>query len=283
MNILVVGAEGKGSWQMRGIQLGGAVGARATTRPVQSDWDWADLIVLVKRAAVRWRAEARRARVPVVWDVLDFWAQPDDNGLTREEMIAKVMAVQQTAGVTALIGATRAMAVDIGGVYLPHHCRLGLQPSPTREKAEVVAYEGQRKYLGRWAKALEESCAALGLRFVVNPPDIRSADVLVSFRDGRWDGWACHQWKSGVKHVNAIVAGRPIVSQYSAACRELDARGVVVLRMEDLTDSLRVAALLETRIAAYEYSRTAGCFYQLPAVAREYSDILWKVSRRAAA
>lgn len=282
MNILVVGDDTKGAWRMRGVQLGGAVGARMTVRPSPSDWAWADVIVLVKRAAVRWSAEARRAQVSVVWDVLDFWAQPEDNPLSRAAMIVKVRAIQQAAGVTALIGATRAMAVDIGGVYLPHHCRLGLQPGPIREKAAVVAYEGQRKYLGRWAKALEQSCAALGLRFVVNPPDIREADVLVSFRDGRWDGWVCRAWKSGVKQGNALVAGRPVLSQASAAGDDVAPTGITLETVGALTEALETVTRREFREDAFEQGRVRGQDYQLPAVAVQYAAILRQVARRAA-
>ena len=282
MNILVVGADTKGSWAMRGVQLGGEIGARVTVKPNALDWAWAEIVVLVKRAAVRWGAQAQRAGVPVVWDVLDFWAQPEENGLSRDEMIAKVKWIQQQAGVTALIGATRAMAADIGGVYLPHHCRLWLQPAPIRVAAAVVAYEGQRKYLGRWAKALESSCAALGLRFVVNPHDIREADVLVSFREGRWDGWACRQWKSGIKHVNAMVAGRPIVCQASAAWDDFRPVGMFIDNIEALTEALRLSLLPEVREEAYEYACRTAVTYQLSAVALEYADILRQVARRAA-
>lgn len=281
MNTLIVGM-GKGSFQMRGQQLGGAIGARVTASPEQWDWDWADIVVLVKRAAIRWQSEVRRVKVPVVWDVLDFWAQPEENGLTREELIAKVRSIQEAAGVSVLIGATRAMAEDIGGVYLPHHCRLGLAPAPIRGRAEVVGYDGTPKYLGRWRLALVQSCAELGLRFVVNPPDIRDADVLVSFRDGRWDGWVCRQWKSGVKHVNAFVAGRPIVSQLSAACDDVRPFGLVIDRMDKLTEALERAALSHNRAEAYEYSRYAAASYQLPAVALEYAGILRQAARLAA-
>lgn len=282
MNILMVGADTKGAWKMRGVQLGGAIGARVTVSPEPYDWDWADLVVLVKRAAIRWQAEARRVKVPVVWDVLDFWAQPEDNDKPREVLIEQVRMIQQAAGVRLLIGATKAMASDIGGVYLPHHCRVGLQPAPIREKAAVVAYEGQRKYLGRWAKALEQSCAELGLRFVVNPTDIREADVLVSFRDGQWDGWACRQWKSGIKHVNAIVAGRPMVSQSSAARDELRPFGKVVDTPEDLTEALNMAAVREFRAEVYEYGQKAAGAYQLYPWSLAYGDILEEVTRRAA-
>jgi hypothetical protein len=267
---------------MRAVQLGGAIGARVTASPEAWDWDWADLVVLVKRAAIRWQAEARRLKVPVVWDVLDFWAQPEDNALPREAMIAKVKAIQEAAGVSVLIGATQAMAEDIGGVYLPHHCRIGLAPAPIRDRAEVVAYEGTPKYLGQWRLALERSCASLGMRFVVNPIDIRHADVLVSFRDGKWDGWACRAWKSGVKQVNALVAGRPVLAQASAAGDEIITTGITFESMSYLSDALATITRWEVREDALQQGLNRGQEYQLPSVARSYAEVLRQSARRAA-
>lgn len=281
MNLLMVGDD-RGSWQMRGVQLGRALGARVAATPTPRDWAWADLVILVKRAAIQWAAEAREVRVPVVWDVLDFWAQPKDNALTREALIAQVRAIQQACGASVLIGATRAMADDIGGIYLPHHCRLGVTPMMLRERAEVVGYDGTPKYLGRWRLALEQSCAALGLRCVVNPSDLRDVDVLVSFRDGRWDGWACRQWKSGVKHVNAIAAGRPIVSQPSAAASELAAIGQIVETPDALTDALQKVTSRGVRKGAYAYGQRMAGRFQVQAVARQYASILQNAARRAA-
>ena len=47
-----------------------------------------------------------------------------------------------------LIGSTQAMADEIEGVYIPHHYRPGLHARPVRDRIEVIAYEGTRKYLG---------------------------------------------------------------------------------------------------------------------------------------
>ena len=72
MNLLLVG-NGKGSWTMRGEQLGAALGARVRTTPTAEDWRWADLVILVKRAGAVFARQAHQAQVPIVWDALDFW------------------------------------------------------------------------------------------------------------------------------------------------------------------------------------------------------------------
>lgn len=274
MKVLIVGADAKGAFQMRGEQLGHAIGARVTLRPTATDWRWAEIVVLVKRAAMAWGHEARCLSVPVVWDVLDFWAQPAENQQPREYFLGLIARTRKFAGVGTLIGATRAMADDIGGVYVPHHARLGLTPRPIRDRAQIVAYDGQRKYLGRWQPALEQACQSLGLQFVANPPSVADADVLVSFRDGRWDGWVCRQWKSGVKQVNAVVAGRPMLAQESAAhveiapvCRTTDA-------LCHLTESLERLTERDMREAAFEHGRSVGRMYHLDQVAQQYADVL---------
>jgi hypothetical protein len=82
MNVLIVG-NGKGSWQIRGEQLGAAIGARVTSYPKAEDWQWADVAVLVKRAGMIYAPLAQAAGVPIVWDAVDFWRQPTDHNLGR--------------------------------------------------------------------------------------------------------------------------------------------------------------------------------------------------------
>lgn len=282
MNLLVVGGDTKGAWQMRGVQLGRAMGARVTATPSDKDWAWADRVVLVKRAAACWDGQARRLKVPVIWDVLDCWAQPEQNGESRECHVDQVRRIAKAAGVSLLICATRAMADDLGGVYLPHHCRQGLAPAPPRGRTHVVGYDGHKKYLGRWLPALGQACASLGLRFVINPPDLRGVDVLVSFRDGRWDGWACRQWKSGVKHVNAIVAGRPMLSQPSAAHDELMPIGTVIEDVDQVRDALVVLMRRDVRDEAYRTGLIWANEFQVTTIAGRYADLLQQAGRRAA-
>jgi hypothetical protein len=268
---------------MRGRQFGAAIGARVTTKPNQSDWAWANVIVLVKQAADVWWREAKAAKAPIVWDVLDFWRQPQENGLTEAQLVHEIVLRRDAYAIDTLIGATQAMATAIGGVYLPHHHRIGLISSPVRPRLRVVAYEGSTRYLGSWRLALEQVCARRGLTFVINPPDLSQADLLVAFRGDHWDGWACRQWKSGVKYVNAMAAGRPILTQASAAFDEIRPIGAVVNDPADLGRAIdRYASDEALRQLARESGRHRAPTFAIESVARTYVDLLHRVARRAA-
>lgn len=278
--VLFVGG-GKGSWQIRGVQMAQALGGRCAAKPTAEDWRWADVIVLVKRAIVHYGAEARAVGVPVVWDVLDFWAQPEDNSRSEADLVAEVHRMREQAGVSLLIGATQAMAHAIGGVHLPHHSWHWLRPVPVREAVRTVAYEGTPKYLGAWRPALQTACAARGWTFVVNPDVLAEADIIVSLRDGIWDGEICRRWKSGVKYVNALAAGRPVISQGSEALSEIGVVGVVLASQDALGAALDKAAML--RAAAFEDGCARAANYSLPVVAAQYRRLLQQVMRERAA
>lgn len=281
MNLLIVGS-GKGSWTVRGKQLGAELGARVTAWPTEADWHWAGRCVLVKRALLEHGSAAMQHRVPIIWDAVDFWQQPEANTFTREQAIRLARLWMEPYRIALVIGATQEMADDLGGLYLSHHSRPGLSPMPVRETAEVVAYEGTRKYLGSWHKALESTCARLGLRLVVNPPDLREADIVVAFRGEQWDGPICRRWKSGVKYVNALAAGRPVITQPSAAFNEIRPFGTAIEDVRELEAALTVYQSQAVRQAVADECATRATPYLLPHVARQYRAILQTAVRRAA-
>lgn len=275
--ILFVGCD-KGAWQIRGDQLAGRLRAKATSKPKADDWSNADTIVLVKRAAHRFAHEARQSGRTLVWDVLDVWFQPADNRRSVAELALEVQHTRAAVGIEVLIGATQAMADDIGGIYLPHHSRDGLAPTPVREKAAVVAYEGSPRYLGTWRDALKGACKQLKLAFVVNPPDLSEADIIVSFRDSGWDGELCRRWKSGVKLVNAIAVGRPVLAQFSAAFHEIHPPGTIVEQQDHLVDALRQWLPADRRQEALEACRQLAPAFTIDAIAERYRQLLRRVS-----
>lgn len=246
MNLLMIGS-GKGSWSMRGQQLGAALGARVTSTPTDADWRWADRVVLVKNHGAKFAAEAHRVGVPIVWDVLDFWSQPRDNQADATRAVALFHAQARVIKPALVVCATEAMAQACGGVYLPHHSWAGLAPTAARADVKVVAYEGNPLYLGGWAQRITEACKRRGWTFAINPPDLSQADLLVALRDGIWDGWICRQWKSGVKVVNAIAAGRPIITQETAAFRELNPVGCAIDSPAELERRLDLMAVRDVR------------------------------------
>lgn len=265
---------------MRAVQLGAAISARVLTQPAESDWRWADVAILVKKHAATFAPEAHRYGVPIVWDALDFWKQPADNSSTQERAMALLQAQLTVIKPQLVIGATRAQAEACGGAYLPHHSWAGLVPTPARERVQTVAYEGGAVYLGQWGEWIGAECRARGWHFVVNPPDLSQADIIVAFRDGQWDGWICRQWKSGVKLVNAIAAGRPVIGQHSAARREIQPDGTVVESRGQLAPAFDAWVDQAARQKVVERALTLTPAYTLEAVAKQYQAIL--ESRRSA-
>lgn len=47
-------------------------------------------------------------------------------------------------------------------LILPHHARPGLEPVPLRKKVRTVAYEGDPRYLGKWAGIVGKECERRG-------------------------------------------------------------------------------------------------------------------------
>lgn len=278
MKILICGA-GKGSFEMRAVQLGAALGARVTSSPTDEDFAWCDLAVLVKKHAVTFAPRAHKAGKPIVWDALDFWSQPAQNSYTRD---AALLALQNHAKViqpALIIGATQAMTRDAESLgwkaaYLPHHSWAGLVPTPPREVVSTVAYQGNPAYLGRWHGWLSEASQKRGWSFVVNPANLSDADIIAAFRDGIWDGWICREWKSGVKVVNAIAAGRPLISQYTAAVSEMAPIGFEVDSEDRLSFALDFCALPIQRAGAYEAGKNVAPSHTVDAIAARYRSIL---------
>jgi hypothetical protein len=280
VNVLIVG-NGKGSWTMRGQQLGAAIGARVTTSPTNEDWRWAEVIVLVKKHAAKFAAQAQRVGKPIVWDALDFWSQPAENRSEQDRALALLQAQIRLMKPTLVIGATQAMASACGGVYLPHHSWAGLAPTPARPEVQVVAYEGNPTYLGAWHNSLLDACAERGWRFVLNPPSLSDADIVVALREGAWDGWICREWKSGVKVVNAMAAGRPIVTQMTAAFRELQPVGSAIESPSGLAVALNRCAHVDVRAQAADQPLARSL--TLDQVAARYRLMLESVEARCAA
>lgn len=285
MNVLFVGTGSGGSWEIRGKQIGRALGARVSSKPNANDWDWADLVVLVKHGAEQFGAEAKASGARVVWDVLDWWKQPEQNDIPIIQMVQMVNAIQEQFGIEHLIGATQAMADEIGGVYIPHHYRPALEArrhGHVRERIKVIAYEGTKKYLGSWRKVCEDAAAAIGGEFVVNPDSLADADVVVAFRGEQWDGPICRRWKSGVKLANAIAVGRPVITQRSEAFFEMGPCGAIVNEPSELPGMIELFASKNARQSVLERSYEIAQDFTLETVTHRYRHLFDQVMRKAA-
>jgi hypothetical protein len=216
VNILVTGRGTSGSWKIRGEQLGAAIGA--TVLPRALDIGAFDLVVMVKRPGAEIVARAKAARVPLVWDVVDSWPQPEGNQWSEAQARSWLRDQVRIWKPSAIVAATNAMAADceefgIPVLALPHHGRPGIERNPIRDEVRTVGYEGSPRYIDGWSRTLNAECGRRGWRFVVNPPRLCDVDIVVALRDAT--GYAARRWKSNVKLANAQASGTPFVG-----CRE---------------------------------------------------------------
>lgn len=221
VRILVSGSGRSGSWQIRGEQLGRAIGA--TVRPNAYDVKGFDAAIVVKRAPGELLTRLREAGVPVIWDVVDAWPQPLGNEWAGGQCRSWLEDSVQRIAPAGIVAATRQMALDcqpfgVPVLYLPHHARPGQRAHQVREKMATVGYEGGEQHLGRWRGVMEAICARRGLRFVVNPQSIADLDVVVALRERT--GYAPRMWKSNVKLANAQDAGVPFIGNREAGYLE---------------------------------------------------------------
>jgi hypothetical protein len=218
VKILVTGRENGGSWQIRAVQLGAAIGA--LVQPNAGSAKGFDVAIVVKRA--RQDLLDRIRGIPVIWDVVDAYSQA---GLEWTALQCRGWLASEVARIkpVAIVAATEAMAADCEGfgipvLALPHHARYPQVINPIRKVVQTVGYEGREQYLGRWRSVLEQECKRRKWAFVVNPKTLASLDIVVAFRESR--GYAATQWKSNVKLANAQGSGTPIVMQRDAGYME---------------------------------------------------------------
>jgi hypothetical protein len=211
MKILVTGGGTSGSFRVRGVQLGNALGATVKPNATRDDFRAHDVAIVVKRFSPEMASAARECGRPIVWDCLDCWPQPVGCDWARSELVSYVQKMGRALGSPYIVAATERMAEDLGTpASLPHH-GWARGVAQVREKVRTVGYEGAAAYMAGWRSQIEEECAKRGWRFVVNPADYLSLDIVIALRDQRHDGYAARNWKSGIKAENARIAGIPFI------------------------------------------------------------------------
>jgi len=215
MELLITGRGTSGSWAIRGVQLGGAIGGNVLPNP--ADVGAYDLAVLVKRPTTEILERMHCARLRIIWDVVDAWPQPQGNDWSRQRCIAWLVEMVMRIRPAGIVAATQEMAREcerfgVPVLTLPHHARPGLRMNPIRP-VKVVGYEGGEQYIARWRPVIEFECARRGWQFVTQPAELADVDIVLALRDA--GGYAPRNWKSNVKLANAQGSGTPVV-----CCRE---------------------------------------------------------------
>lgn len=223
---VVIAGRGSGSWQVRGVQLGAAIGAAVNPNPASVAGF--DVAVMVKRRPEGFVERVHAAGLPLIWDIVDAYPQPGANEWDRTACLRWLRQQVEAARPAAIVAATAAMAADceefrVPVLTLPHHARSGQVVNPVRDAVKLVGYEGSEAHLGRWRSVLDALCARRGWRFVVNPPALAELDIVVALRDA--GGYAPRHWKSNVKLANAQATGTAIVCAREAGYLETACRG----------------------------------------------------------
>lgn len=260
MKILFTGGGKGASWKIRGAQLSRAMCAPAI--PNALDVSAYDLAVVVKRAPLDLVERIHRAGIPLVWDIVDAWPQPEGNRWVRGDCLSWLRNAVKVIRPAAIVAATRAMAADCAEfglpvLALPHHAWPGQGSCVIAPKVQTVGYQGGAKYLGWWRAFMEAECARRGWRFVVNPETVASVDIAIAVREA--GGYAPRQWKSNCKLANAQGCGTPFIGNRecgyleTASGRELwaDTKVEMISALDELTPQpIRAGIAVRQQLAA---------------------------------
>lgn len=227
--ILFTGKGTSGSWKIRGEQLGGQIGL-VKPRATLEDCRRADLIVLVKRPSPGLMDAIRASKTPWVWDVVDFYPQPQCTEWVKSKAVNWVKGQLARHRPGGIIWPNQRMADDvktrIKGRVIYHHYRPSLKVNQIRKDVQVVGYEGSKKYLGGWRSVIEDECEKRGWQFRINCP-VDEMDICVAFRDDPFNGYAQYHWKSNVKLSNCHGSGTPFIGAAEYGYVETAAGGEV--------------------------------------------------------
>lgn len=264
------------SWQIRGEQLGEAIGETVRKDATDVRAGTFGLAIVVKRLSYDLLQRLHKARIPIVYDVVDAWPQPVGN--VWDEATCKAWLAQHIAQIKpiAIVAATKAMAKDCEGfgvpvLALPHHARPNQAANPIRDQVRKVGYEGAAHYLGSWQKFMQDECDERGLEFSLNPESLSDVDIVVAIRHD--SGYAPRHWKSNVKLANAQASGTPCIANRESGYWETKCGAECFADTHDeMIMALSTLASWESRKAAQMQMITQAP--TLHAVAKEYKQWL---------
>lgn len=277
MKLLFTGRGTSGSFQIRGIQLGRAIGAHV--EPNAQHVDGYDVAVLVKRKTGNLVERLHRAKVPLVWDVVDSWPQDKNVGNTWNQQASLDWLGEQVREIrpAGIVAATNRMRLDceklsfgLPVLWLPHHARPGLAINPIRLDVRKVGYSGAVHYLGKWRHVLESECKRRRWKFVVGVEQLAEVDIVVAVRDAT--GYAARNWKSNVKLANAQGSGTPIICNRESGYMEIDDGALFVDTEDEMKAALDSLVHYEVRLAVSQQLRAATI--SLDHVAKDYKQWL---------
>lgn len=216
VRVLFCSRSSAGAWQIRGEQIASTrANWLARNEPTAQEVAHCDLLCVVKRPQPAVIELARKMGKPIVYDIVDSWAQPGAGLKCRDVAAARELfgSAWRAIGADGYIFPTQRMQLDLGslvrrGVTIYHHYWPQIGRNPMRDRVGTVGYEGG-DFLGHWRPMIEEACARRNLRFVINPPSLADLDVVILARGGDHGSFLPRSYKSNVKLANAYGSGTP--------------------------------------------------------------------------
>ncbi len=250
MKILVTGTGRCGSWEIRGKQLGEAMGANVIPNASQRECTQADMIILVKRTSLDTLGHIKRSGKPWVWDVVDAWPQRPGQELSKTFAMKWVAELLEYYNPTGVVWPTLKMANDVDwangpSTVLPHHYNPRYRAEKMRDIPSVVAYEGCERYLGKWRSIIDQEAVRQGMQFIVNDV-LERADVGVAVRDTL--SYPDLNWKSNVKLANLHALGIPALCTRESGYVETQSGTEFWVRdANDIAHALETVRSVDTR------------------------------------
>lgn len=253
VKVLFTGKTQAGAWQIRGLQMAACrTNWHAANKISSANIETFDLICVVKRPVRAVVEQIAASDRPVVYDIVDSWAQPDDNVRYTDPASAKAHFARKWEGLpfNSFIFPNHTMQRHLSSLtphstFIYHHYRPGILENPIRPEVKIIAYEGNEAYLGQWRGYMESYCEKRGMSFVLNPENWANVDIGFAARGGIHDCFLANQYKSNVKLANFYGSGTPcVVSAREMSCQETDSGAVLFfetpeqleLQLDKLTD-----------------------------------------------
>lgn len=291
IRVLFTSKSSAGAWQIRGEQIAAMrTNWTALNRPADADIAACDLLCVVKKPDARVIEQARKIGKPIVYDIVDSWAQPEDGITYTNSAMARELFGRAWRSLAAdgYIFPTRRMQLDLDvlvshGITIYHHYWPQLQHNPLRDRVETVGYEGA-DYLGQWLPMIERACESRGLRFVANPPTYVDLDVVILVRGGEHGNFLARSYKSNVKLANAYGSGTPaIVHVEEMSAHDTDTGDVLFFTSQPGSFERQLDRLLGSPALRREIHRNflaAAPRYHISTIAGQFEGFFLDVLKR---
>lgn len=290
IRVCFTGRNRAGSWEVRGKQIASTRENWYANQEVDVDQiDDFDLFCFVKKPIPKLIEKIRARKKPVVFDVIDSWAQPTDNDKVTNAAEAQALFAEKWSELPrfdSYIFANKKMHSDLGGLvghstYIYHHHREHLPRKPVRKTVRTIGYEGNDTYLGEWRDIIERLCEERSLQFVTDTDTNSDLDIGFACRGSEHACYLSNNYKSNVKLANFYGTGTPaIVHADDRSYHETDCGDVLFFKTpEQLARQIDRLLNFEYRQAIHQRFLKKANDYEIEYIANTFEHYFMSVLR----